>query len=219
MMMNDIVSARPMLHALTQGDLMRHVMGRFVQIMALLVGVALLISWIGIWTMIVSLSSWAALALTVTQVILLIAFIKIVQVIYARGEDIRNLEESEFTMMAIFAALLRLPGEVALVFFGLFSFAAAVLTWAGASHVVALFGVPVIGAHAAIAGMAAFITCWIIGFASLVTFSLMAELTSAIFSIAHDLRCTRRALEGDMQSAAQKPPAPAMPMAAHAQAA
>lgn len=195
MMMNDIVSARPMLTALSQGDLMRNVMGRFVQVLAVLVGIALFLSWVGMWSMIETVWSWGALALTLTQVVLLVAFAKMVQVIFARGEDIRNTPESEFTMMAIFATLVRLPGEVLLVLFGLFSLPAALLTWTGASHIVAMLGVPLIEAHTFITGLAAFITCWIMGFAAFVLFSLVAEMTSAIFSIAHDLRSTRKSLE------------------------
>jgi hypothetical protein len=196
-MLDNFVSVRPMLDALSQSETMRKTMGRFVQVLAVVVGLGLGLSWIGLWTLVGTLEPWAALALTATQIVMLVAFIKIVQVIYARGEDIHNLPESDFTMMSIFATLVRLPGEVAFVFFALFSVPAMLLTWTGAAHIVAMFGLPIFGAHALLSGVLAFITCWVTGFFAWIAFSLLAEVVTALFSIAHDLRCTRRSLEGD----------------------
>lgn len=197
-MMDYALSARPMLDVLSQGNLMRLVIGRFVQGMAVLVAIGFVAWWIAMWGMTGSLSGIGAMALTFSQIVMLAAFAKIVQVMFVRGQDICNLPESDFTMMSIFATLMRLPGEMALIFFALFSVPAMFLTWAGAGHVVAAIGVPVSAfgtGNAFVAGIFTFATCWMLGFVALVAFYLMAEVTGALFSIAHDLRKTRQAFE------------------------
>lgn len=191
-MMDYALSVRLLLDSITDGHVMRKAVGRIVQAMAFAVGFAMLLSWIGLWYMIGDLAPMAALALTFTQIVLVGAMIKVVQIIYHRGEDICQLGESDFSMMAVFATLARVPGEAALVFYGLLSLPALLLIWSGAGHIVALFGVPVLGIHWSIAGVVAMITCWLIAFASFVVFALAAEAVSALFTIAHDLRCMRQ---------------------------
>lgn len=201
-MMDYAISARYLLDTVTDGHVMRKVIGFGVQTMGFAVGLGLLLSWVGLWSMVGTLELWGNLALTATQIVLLGAIIKVVQVMYVRGDDIRQLPDSDFTMMSIFATLVRLPGEAALAFFTFMSIPALLLVWSGAGHIISLFGVPVLNAHWGISGVVAMTTCWIIGFTSFVAFALVSEIVSALFNIAHDLRCTRRCLESNEQNIA-----------------
>jgi hypothetical protein len=213
--MNHTVSVRPMLDMLSQGNLMRSVMGRLTQVMAVLIGLSLLMTWVSQWSMLQTLGTWPMLAMAVAQIFLLVAFAKMVQVIWCRGEDIMKLPESDFTMMPILASFVRLPGEVGLAFFALFSIPAMLLVWSGAAPLLAelmiagpwwyafatmLFGTAIWGGNVFLAGLATFATCWVFGLALLVMFTLAGELVSAMHSMAHDLRCTRRSLEGGPKS-------------------
>lgn len=187
------LSARPFIDAFTQGEPSRKLMAMFVKAFAALAGLGGAILWFAAWELIWPLGPWAAMAFTFSQIVMVAAVVKVVQIIYLRGEAIARVPDDALATVSILSLLCRLPGEVAMIFFAVFSLPAMLLTWSGAASVVSAFGVPAASGPAFASGLLAFVTCWVMGVGALAASYVVAESLAALRSMALDLRAMRSA--------------------------
>jgi hypothetical protein len=188
------LSLRPVLGRFADGGLFRAVIGNVVRLAAVVVFLGGLLAWFGAWRMIGNARFFAGVGLVVFQLAALLALVAVAHLVFVRGTDITRLPESGFPLAPIFATLVRLEGEIAIVFLGILSLPVALLVWFGGGYMAAW--IPFLpGGGGFVAGLGAFVICWVTGFVALIVTYFLAELITVLFAMASDMRRTRAALE------------------------
>ncbi len=189
-------SLRPVLARFADGGLFRTVIGNVVRVAAVLLVLGGLALWAGVWSLIGDAKFFAGLGLVIFQIVALVALVAVGHVVFVRGTDITRLPETEFPLAPIFATLVRLQGEVAIVFFGVLSVPAMLLMWFGASHLAGQIPmVPGMAGGGFLAGIGIFLIFWAYGFLALIVTYFLAELITVLFAMAADMRGTREAVQ------------------------
>lgn len=182
-------SLRPLLDAIGQGDVFRIIVSIVVQALAVLtvlIGVVALVRLT--WSVLSNDPSFSwGLGALLTFVFGTAALVAAAHVMWLRAGDIRKLDSAEFTVVPIAALLIRLNGEVTFVISLILGVLGMLLVWLGAGR---LADGPIAPLSPAVFDnrfLQAFVTliasaAW--GFFVLLVSYLIAELLSAIFSIA-----------------------------------
>ena len=149
---------------------------------SVVLGLAMLYSWIKAFGLLEYASFVQGVALLIWQAFLPVALFQSLKVIFLHGSDNVNLPDSEFIISPIIATFITLHGEVALIFLGIMSIPATLLTWFSASFVI-----PVGTGDGFISGIVVFVGSWVLGFVICCLVRLIRKWTMAIFSIARNV--------------------------------
>ena len=181
-LLNKYTNIRPILDALSEGKVIKQVFGTFFRVYSVIIGLILLYTWIKTFALLEYASFTQLCAILLWQLFFPIASYLCLKAIFLRGNDISKLSNSEFIISPIIATLITLHGEVALIFLGIMSVPATLLTWFSARFII-----PIETGDGFLAGIVVFVGAWVIGFLIYCITRWIREWTMAIFSIAQNV--------------------------------
>ena len=173
------------LEILSSGKIIRYTMGRFIQAVMVIFALRFLFFWLETFGMLKDVGFYEGCALLLWQLFFPIAVLLCVIAGVLRGNQIVNFKNSEFIVTRIVATLVSTTGEIGLIFLGVMSVPAMLLTWLAAG--VANDVLPFYVENGFFYGVSIFAMCWIIGFFAYVVSRWLRETTMAIYSIAHNV--------------------------------
>jgi hypothetical protein len=102
----------PVLKSLDDGTPFRRGFAMALRIIAILLIVGLLITWIALWKVVFSQDGVAIFGGFIFQIFLLVGFYMIIHTYWIRADSIERLGQSEYTIIPIVSILLKTQGEV-----------------------------------------------------------------------------------------------------------
>jgi len=191
---NRFTNLQPVLGALSSGEIVRKVIGRFLQAYAVVLGLLFLISWIRLFGILGHVNFLQGLGLLIWQVTVPYAVFLCLKTVFLRGDEIMRLPDSAFVIAPIVAALILLHGEVALIFLAVMSVPAMLLTWFYSGMAAQFYPIP--AEQAFLGGIMVFVLFWVMGFLVYVLARWIQEWTLAIFSIAQNVDLIQKRGDG-----------------------
>jgi hypothetical protein len=117
------------LQKISQGQFFRKAFAVALQILAVLIAIAALVTWITVWKSISGYSPEAILGIIIFQLLFVIAVYMVVHILLIRAGNINALPDSEYTVIPIVSITLKLFGEIYASFVTVISVAGGILTW------------------------------------------------------------------------------------------
>jgi hypothetical protein len=191
---------KPITDALQSSKTIQKVISIVLRVFSVLVGLGLLVAWIGNWRFINQFNFFGGLGYLIWQVVFLFAGIIITKLLYQRSKGIVDLPESDYVITPILGVIMVTIGEVVFIFLALMSVPAMLTIWfAGRSlfHGVSSIGMMLSALNVFspssifLAGISVFVMSWVVGFMTLVFFRLVTETVLAVVSIAKDASILR----------------------------
>ncbi|MFN2112086.1 MAG: hypothetical protein ACK2TT_03110 [Anaerolineales bacterium] len=197
---NKYTNIKPITDALQSAKTIQKVISIVLRVFSVLLGIGLLVVWILNWRFINQFNFFGGLGYLIWQVVFLYAGIIITKIFYQRSLEIVDLPESDYVITPILAVMMVTVGEAVFMFLALMSVPAMLTVWFGGR---ALFhGASSIGfmlsalnlfspGNIFLAGISVFVSCWVVGFLTLVFLRLITETVLAVVSIAKDASILR----------------------------
>ena len=197
---NKYTNIKPITDALQSGKTIQKVISVVLRVFSVLFGLGLLVIWILNWRFINQFNFFGGLGYLIWQVVFLFAGIIITKILFQRALEIVDLPESEYVITPILAVMMVTVGEAVFIFLALMSVPAMLTIWfagRGLFHGASSIGMMLSAlnlfspANIFMAGISVFISCWVVGFLTLVFFRLITETVLALVSIAKDASILR----------------------------
>jgi len=102
----------PVLKSLDDGTPFRRGFALALRVIAILLIIGLLITWIALWKVVFSQDGVAIFGGFIFQVFLLVGFYMVIHTYWIRANDIEKIGKSEYTIIPIVSILLKMTGEV-----------------------------------------------------------------------------------------------------------
>jgi len=187
---------RKFLDSMSEGSIFRLVIGNFLIVIAVLNLVVGIFFWLYAFGEIFDDTFVVGIGTLVFQVFALGVIFLISNIIWIRAEKVKGLEPGPFTLIPIFAVILRLVGEILFVSLLLLSIPSMVAIWFGAAYFVSLF-VPWVSPFMGgfFGGVSVGLAMGIAAFVWLAILYFIAETIEVLYRMAIDIRGTRLALE------------------------
>ena len=182
------------LEIISQGQFFRKAYAVTLQILAALIAIAALVSWITVWKSISAFSAEAIVGIIIFQLLFVIAVYVVIHIILIRAGNINALPDSDYTVIPIVSITLKLIGEIYASFITVISVAGGILSWfigSGAFYMVKRPSllIPSYGSGEGFWGglvfMAGGLFSAIVGF---VLFYFLAELVVVLVDIARNIK-------------------------------
>lgn len=197
---NKYTNVKPVLEVLKSAVSIRKAISIILRIFSVLFGIVLFIVWIVSWRYINQFNFFGGLGYLVWQLAFLYAGIIITKILYQRSAEIVDLPESEYIITPIIARMTVTFGEVFFIFLAIMSVPAMLAIWLAGSSL--FYGSGTIGlvlsflafvnpGNIFLAGIAALIMSWVLGFMVLILSRLVTETVLALVSIANDASILR----------------------------
>lgn len=196
--MKDYLFMSKLLPKLGEGAFFRNVFTYALKVIAVLIGIGCLISWIGFWVAIFQLSVVGIIGGLIFQLIFVVAAYAVIHIIWIRADEIKKQEAGDFTIIPIIATMVRMTGEVLATFLVIFGVAGGVFVIFAGFEAYRVFSefVPSISVGSTFLGGITFsITFAIAGFIALIVNYLLAELIVVLVDMARNLKAIRRSVE------------------------
>lgn len=173
------------------------------RVFTVLLGIGLFIVWIVSWKHINHFRFFGGVGYLIWQLAFLFAGIIVIRILYQRFTEIVDLPESEYIITPIIAQVMVTFGEIFFIFLAIMSVPGMLAIWLAGTSL--SYGTGSIGIFLSIvglvspgniflAGIAALVMSWVIGFLVLVFARLITETTLALVSIAKDASIMRTQL-------------------------
>ena len=192
---------KPVLQLISVGHFFRKAFAVFLQILAVVIAIAALVSWIGVWRSVAGQDISLILGIIIFQLFFVIAVYMVVHTIFIRAEDISELPDTDYTVIPIVSISLKLCGEIYACFSIVVAIAGGILIWfigGNAFYFIrksSLF-MPGFGYGSDFLGGLMFIVGgWLVAFLVLVIFYFFAETVVVITDIAKNTKITREVAE------------------------
>lgn len=191
---------QPIVDALQSPKSIQKAISIILRVFAVAFGIGMVVAWISNWRYINQFNFFGGLGYLIWQLVFIYAAIVITKILYRRAAEVADLPESEYVITPIIALVLVTVGETAFIFLALMSVPAMLTVWfAGRSlfHGVSSIGLLLSALNLFnvgslfLAGIGVFISCWVVGFLTLITFRLTTETVLALVSIAKDASIMR----------------------------
>jgi len=117
------------LEKISQGQFFRKAYAVTLQILAALIAIAALVSWITVWKSISAFSAEAIVGIIIFQLLFVIAVYVVIHIILIRAGNINALPDSDYTVIPIVSITLKLIGEIYASFITVISVAGGILSW------------------------------------------------------------------------------------------
>lgn len=117
------------LEKLSQGQFFRKAFAVALQILAVVLATAALVSWITVWKSISEYSAEAIFGIIIFQLLFIIAVYMVIHILLIRAGNINALPDSDYTVIPIVSITLKLFGEIYASFVSVISVAGGILTW------------------------------------------------------------------------------------------
>jgi hypothetical protein len=114
---------------ISQGQFFRKAFAVALQILAAVIAIAGLVSWIGVWKSISGYSTEAIFGIIIFQLFFVIAIYMVVHTILIRAGDINVLPDADYMVIPIISVCLKLAGEIYACFVTVISVGGAILLW------------------------------------------------------------------------------------------
>jgi hypothetical protein len=173
------------------------------RVFTVLFGIGLFIVWIASWRYINHFRFFGGVGYLIWQLAYLFAGIIVIRILYQRFTEIVDLPESEYIITPIIAQVMVTFGEIFFIFLAIMSVPGMLAIWLAGTSL--SYGMGSIGSFLSIvslvspgniflAGIAAMVMSWVLGFLVLVLARLITETTLALVSIAKDASMIRTQL-------------------------
>jgi hypothetical protein len=203
---------RPVLQLISVGQFFRKAFVVFLQILAVVIAIAGLVSWITAWKFVAGQDTSLILGIIIFQVFFVIAVYMVVHTIFIRADDISTLPEADYTVIPIVSIALKLCGEIYACFSVVVAIAGGILVWfigGNAFYFIrkSSFFMPGqafgfmpgqgFGGYNSdfLGGLMFMVVGWLVAFLVLVIFYLFAEIVVVITDIAKNIKITREVAE------------------------
>jgi len=117
------------LEKISQGQFFRKAYAVTLQILAALIAIAALVSWITVWKSISAFSAEAIVGIIIFQLLFVIAVYVVIHIILIRAGNINALPDSDYIVIPIVSITLKLIGEIYASFITVISVAGGILSW------------------------------------------------------------------------------------------
>ena len=117
------------LEIISQGQFFRKAYAVTLQILAALIAIAALVSWITVWKSISAFSAEAIVGIIIFQLLFVIAVYVVIHIILIRAGNINALPDSDYIVIPIVSITLKLIGEIYASFITVISVAGGILSW------------------------------------------------------------------------------------------
>ena len=117
------------LEIISQGQFFRKAYAVTLQILAALIAIAALVSWITVWKSISAFSAEAIVGIIIFQLLFVIAVYMVIHIILIRAGNINALPDSDYIVIPIVSITLKLIGEIYASFITVISVAGGILSW------------------------------------------------------------------------------------------
>jgi len=127
--MDSYLFMESLLQLIAQGKFFRKAFALILQVLAGVVSIVGLVTWMSIWRFAAQASFAALLGIVIFQVLFVVALYMVVHTLFIRARDIASLPEGQFYVIPIAAVVLKLVGEIYASFGALMSVAGGILIW------------------------------------------------------------------------------------------
>ena len=195
---------KPVLQLISVGHFFRKAFAVFLQILAVIIAVAGLVSWIGLWKSVAGQDALLILGIIIFQLFFVIAVYMVVHTMFIRAGDISALPDADYTVIPIVSISLKLCGEIYACFSIVVAIAGGILIWfigGNAFYFIrksAFFMLgPGFGGYGSdfLGGLMFMVGGWLIAFLVLVVFYFLAEIVVVMADIAKNTKITREVAE------------------------
>jgi hypothetical protein len=199
--MGNYLFMKPVLQLISVGHFFRKAFAIFLQILAAVIAIAGLVSWITVWKSVAGQDFSLILGIIIFQLFFVIAIYMVVHTMFIRAGDISALPDSDYTVIPIVSIALKLCGEIYACFSAVVAIAGGILIWfigGNAFHFIrksSLF-MPAFGYGSDFLGGLMFIVVgWLVAFLVLLVFYFLAETVIVMADIAKNTKITREVAE------------------------
>ena len=120
---------KPLLALISQGQFFRKAFAIALQILAAVIVIACLVSWIAVWKSISGYSAEAIFGIIIFQLFFVIAVYMVVHTLLIRAGDINALPDADYTVIPIVSICLKLAGEIYACFVTVISIGGGIMMW------------------------------------------------------------------------------------------
>lgn len=195
---------KPVLQLISVGQFFRKAFAIFLQILAVVIAIAGLVAWVGIWKSVAGQDASLILGIIIFQLFFVIAIYMVVHTMFIRAGDISALPDSDYTVIPIVSIALKLCGEIYACFSVVVAIAGGILIWfigGNAFYFIKKSGIfmpgPGFGGYGSdfLGGIMFIVGGWLLAFLVLVISYFLAETTVVLADIAKNTRITREVAE------------------------
>jgi hypothetical protein len=192
---------KPVLELISVGHFFRKAFAVFLQILAVVVAIAGLVSWITVWKSVAGQDFSLILGIIIFQLFFVIAVYMVVHTMFIRAGDISALPDSDYTVIPIVSISLKLIGEIYACFVAAVSVGGGIAMWLMKSDAFFMIKrsapfIPSFGGGEGFFGGLLFIVGGL--FAALIVlvfFYFLAEAVIVMVEIAENTKITRQVAE------------------------
>jgi hypothetical protein len=195
---------KPVLQLISVGQFFRKAFAIFLQILAVVIAIAGLVAWVGIWKSVAGQDASLILGIIIFQLFFVIAIYMVVHTMFIRAGDISALPDSDYTVIPIVSIALKLCGEIYACFSVVVAIAGGILIWfigGNAFYFIKKSGIfmpgPGFGGYGSdfLGGIMFIVGGWLLAFLVLVISYFLAETVVVLADIAKNTRITREVAE------------------------
>lgn len=195
---------KPVLQLISVGHFFRKVFAVFLQIFAVVIAIAGLVSCVGVWKSVVGQDALLILGIIIFQLFFVIAVYMVVRTIFIRADDISALPDTDYTVIPVVSIALKLCGEIYACFSVVVATAGGILVWFIGGNAFYFIGKSSFlmpgqgfGGYNSdfLGGLMFMVVGWLVAFLVLVIFYFFAEMVVVITDIAKNAKITREVAE------------------------
>ncbi len=192
---------KPVLQLLSAGQFFRKAFAVSLQVLAVVIAIAGLVSWIGLWKSVAGQDASLILGIIIFQLFFVIAVYMVVHTMFIRAGDIAALPDADYTVIPIVSIALKLFGEIYACFSVVVAVAGGILIWfigGNAFYFIrkSTLYMPGFGYNSDfLGGLTFMVGGWLVSFIVLVLSYFFAEAVVVMTDIAKDTKITREVAE------------------------
>jgi len=202
--MGNYLFMKPVLQLISLGHFFRKAFAVFLQILAVVIAIAGLVNWVGIWKSVAGQDALLILGIIIFQLFFVIAVYMVVHTMFIRAGDISALPDSDYTVIPIVSIALKLCGEIYACSSAVLAVAGGILIWfigGNAFYFIQKSGIfmsgPGFGGYGSgfLGGIMFIVGGLLLAFLVLVVSYFLAEIVAVVADIAKNTRITREVAE------------------------
>ncbi len=195
---------KPVLQLISVGHFFRKTFAVFLQILAVVIAIAGLVTWITVWKSVAGQDISLIFGLIIFQLFFVMAIYMVVHTMFIRAGDISALPDSDYTVIPIVSITLKLCGEVYACFSIVVAIAGGILIWfigGNAFYFIKMSSLfmpgPGFGGYSSdfLSGLMFIVGGWLMAFLVLVISYFLSETVVVLADIAKNTRITREVAE------------------------
>jgi len=188
---------KKVIDAISDGRFFKKAVAMFLRILALVIIIWSIMSWVGVWKAIVADSAKTIIGMAIFQILFIVALYMVVHAMLIRANDIEGLSDETYTMISITSVFFKLCGEVYAAFGVIVSLAGGILIWFIGRNAyyfigkVSLFKYGYGFGYDFLGGLTFIVGGWLVAFFVLIFFYFLSEAVIVIADIAKNTKKSR----------------------------